>query len=74
MSCIIKKRPGVDILNSGGIGVSNSAITDAVNNPVKPPIIQSGGRTKYIGRDATVVLNQEGKVVTTWANRGAGTR
>jgi len=58
----------------GGIGVSNKAITDAVNNPVKPPIPQSGGTTKYIGKDATVVLNQDGKVVTTWANSSAGTR
>jgi hypothetical protein len=58
----------------GGIGVSNKAITNAVNNPVKPPIPQSGGTTKYIGKDATVVLNQDGKVVTTWANSSAGTR
>ena len=58
----------------GGIGVSNKAITDAVNNPVKSPISQSGGTTKYIGKDATVVLNQDGKVVTTWANSSAGTR
>ena len=58
----------------GGIGVSNMAIMDAVNNPVKAPVIQSGGTTKYIGHDATVVLNQEGKVVTTWANSSVGTR
>lgn len=58
----------------GGIGVSNKAITDAVNNPVKPPISQAGGTTRYIGKDATVVLNQDGKVVTTWANSSAGTR
>ena len=54
--------------------MSNNAITNAVNNPVQPPISQGGGVTKYIGRDATVVLNQNGQVVTTWANGSAGTR
>lgn len=58
----------------GGIGVSNKAITEAVKNPVIDPISQSGGTTKYIGKDATVVLNQDGKVVTTWANSSSGTR
>jgi len=58
----------------GGIGVSNRAITNAVNNPVQSPIAQSGGRIKYIGRDATVVLNQDGRVVTTWSHGRAGVR
>ena len=58
----------------GGIGVSNRAIMDAVNTPVRPPISQSGGRVKYIGQNATVVLNQNGEVVTTWARNSTGTR
>ena len=58
----------------GGIGVSNNAIMGAVNNPVKPPIPQSGGRVKYVGQDATVVLNQSGQVITTWARNSAGVR
>lgn len=56
-----------------GRGVSNNAIVDAVNNPVKI-IIQDGSTIKYIGKNATVVLNQFGKVVTTWANNSAGVR
>ena len=46
-----------------GRGVSNSAITDAVNNPIRV-IRQSGGTTKYIGKDAKVVLSQNGRVIT----------
>jgi hypothetical protein len=56
-----------------GIGVSNKAIVNAVNKPVQV-VSQSGGTVKYIGQDATVVLNQNGKVITTWANGSAGVR
>jgi len=49
----------------GGRGVHPKAILDAVRNPTKV-IEQAGGTTKYIGKDATVILNGEGKVVTTW--------
>jgi len=56
-----------------GIGVNNGTITDAVNNPVQK-VLQDGGTTKYVGKDATVILNQDGKVVTTWANGSAGIR
>lgn len=57
----------------GGAGVSNDAINDAVENP-EDVVEQPGGTTKYVGKDATVVLNQDGKVVTTWANGSSGTR
>lgn len=49
----------------GGRGVHPKAILDAVRNPTKL-IEQAGGTTKYVGKDATVILNGEGKVVTTW--------
>ena len=58
----------------GGIGVSNDAIIDAVNNPVKPPITQSGETTRFVGENATVVLNQDGEVVTTWPRGKGGVR
>ena len=48
-------------------------ILDAVKNPIKV-VAQSGGRLKYVGKDATVVLNKAGKVITTWARNSAGTR
>ena len=57
----------------GGAGVSNDAIEDAVDNPEKVEE-QEGGTTKYTGKDATVVINKDGRVVTTWANGSAGTR
>jgi RHS repeat-associated protein len=49
----------------GGRGVHPQAIVDAVRSPTKV-IEQAGGKTKYVGKDATVILNNEGKVVTTW--------
>jgi hypothetical protein len=46
-----------------GVGVSSRAILDAVKNPVKT-VAQSEGRILYIGRDARVVVNQAGEVIT----------
>ncbi|NLC83368.1 MAG: hypothetical protein GX748_19510 [Lentisphaerae bacterium] len=53
------------ISRDGGHGVSTAAILDAVRNPqsITP---QANGTIKYVGQSATVVLNQQGKVVTTW--------
>lgn len=45
--------------------VNPSAIADALNNPVQI-IPQSNGTTRYIGRNAVVVLNPSGQVVTVW--------
>ena len=50
---------------NGGKGVNARAMLDAVKNP-KKVVEQANGTTKYIGKKATVVLNEEGKVVTTW--------
>jgi hypothetical protein len=58
----------------GGRGVSDEAMNDAVQNPIKPPQPQPGGKYKYIGKNATVVLNSAGKVVTTWARNSGGWR
>ncbi len=57
----------------GGIGVNNKSILDAVNKPIDV-INQSGGRTKYIGQNASVVLNQNGRVITAWPRGNAGVR
>ena len=48
-----------------GHGVATKAIVDAVNNPVKT-VAGMGGATKYVGKDATVVLNEAGQVITTY--------
>lgn len=54
-----------------GVGVSSRAILDAVKNPVKT-VLQSEGRRMFIGRDARVVLNPAGEVITVQPlNRGA---
>jgi RHS repeat-associated protein len=56
-----------------GVGVNEQAMLDAVNAPMKV-INQADGTKRFVGKDATVVLNGEGRVVTTWANGSAGTR
>jgi RHS repeat-associated protein len=56
-----------------GVGVNEQAMLDAVNAPMKV-INQADGTTRFVGKDASVVLNKEGRVVTTWANGSAGTR
>ncbi|MBU3978757.1 RHS repeat-associated core domain-containing protein [Patescibacteria group bacterium] len=56
-----------------GIGVSPNAILDAISNPAQI-IKQADGSIKYIGNMATVILNNAGKVITTWANSGEGIR
>jgi len=54
----------------GGRGVNAAAKLDAVRNPTKV-VTQDGGRTKFVGKNAQVVLNSEGKVITvTGKSRG----
>ena len=48
------------IQRDGGRGVAPKAILDATRNP-KKVVQQSGGRTKYVGKNAVVVLNKNGK-------------
>jgi len=57
-----------------GRGVSDEAMNDAVQNPIRPPQPQPGGTYKYVGQNATVVLNSDGEVVTTWARNSGGWR
>ncbi len=60
-------------MTKDGVGVSPKAILDAVKNPLQK-LSQSGGRTKIVGKNATVVLNSDGKVITTWATSSQGWR
>lgn|GEM_PF-3114736 len=60
-----------------GHGVSDSALQDAVKNPVGPPTYapdQYGGNYTYVGKDATVILSKDGKVVTAWSSSRNGWR
>jgi hypothetical protein len=58
-----------------GVGVSQEAMADAVANPISGPNYQSKNETyMYEGRDATVFLNEQGRVVTTWATTSNGWR
>jgi hypothetical protein len=60
-------------ISRDGVGVSTRAIADAFKNPTSIAG-QSGGRFVLTGRDAVVVVNADGKVVTTWATTSAGFR
>jgi hypothetical protein len=46
---------------------------DAVANPIDV-VRQENGTFKFIGNDAVVVLNSDGRVVTTYATNSAGWR
>ncbi|QOI98956.1 MAG: RHS repeat-associated core domain-containing protein [Phycisphaeraceae bacterium] len=56
-----------------GVGVKPGAILDAVQNP-KQIIQQAGARIKYVGQNATVVTNANGKIITTWAHNSDSLR
>ncbi|MGE8273684.1 hypothetical protein, partial [Stenotrophomonas sp.] len=45
----------------------------AVRNPLSITG-QSGGRFMMTGKDAVVIVNHQGKVITTWATNAAGVR
>jgi hypothetical protein len=57
----------------GGVGVTDSAMNDAVEDPLKVEV-QPGGKFRYIGKTATVVLNSAGRVVTAWARTSSAWR
>lgn len=67
-------RHGINqAISKDGVGVSPKAILDALKFPLEI-VKQDSGKTMYVGRNATVVLNQTGKVVTMWANNQKGMR
>ena len=55
-------------------GVSPRGILDAVRNPIRVVPDAARGTVKYVGRDAEVVLNSHGEVVSTWPTGRAGFR
>ena len=64
-------------LNRDGHGVAEEAMRDAVQRPVKPPVFRPdkyGGTWRFEGGDAVVVLNKDGRVVTTWPRSRDGWR
>ena len=60
-------------ISRDGVGVSARAISEAVSSPQSVMEMPSGA-IKYVGSDATVVVNAEGKVITTWATNSSGYR
>ncbi|WP_342120715.1 hypothetical protein [Pseudoduganella sp. OTU4001] len=60
-------------ISRDGVGVAPHAILDAFKNPLSISG-QSGGRFMMTGKDAVIVVNSEGKVITTWATNSSGVR
>jgi RHS repeat-associated protein len=60
-------------ISRDGVGVAGEAILDAVRNPVKV-VNGAEGAAKYVGKNATVILNKAGQVITTWARNSSGWR
>jgi RHS repeat-associated protein len=61
------------IARDAGRGVSPSAILDAVRSPLSENA-QADGRIQYVGKGAVVVVNSEGRIVTTYPRNSAGVR
>ena len=61
-------------ISKNGVGVSERAMLDTVKNPTK--IVSQALKTKfkYVGKNAVVILNKTGKVITTWAKHKVGRR
>ena len=60
------------ISRDAGLGVSTQAIFDALTNPIEIKVTATG--SEYIGANARVVLNADGRMITTTATSQAGTR
>lgn len=60
-------------ISRDGVGVATEAILSAVKSPLKI-VEQGGGKVMYIGENASVILNDAGKVLTTWARNSLGWR
>lgn len=58
----------------GGKGVDQGAQYDAVHGGGQVVDQPDKGTTKYVGKDASVVLNKDGKVVTSWGHSKKGTK
>lgn len=61
-------------MNRYSHGVNPQSILDSVKSPKKVLYDSERGTYKYVGRNAIVVLNENGKVVTTWAKNRNGYR
>ena len=61
-------------LSKNNHGVNEKAMLDAVKNPTKIFPQEFRTKFKFVGKNAVVVLNKVGKVVTTWARNKSGWR
>jgi filamentous hemagglutinin len=64
------------MLSRDSVGVSRTALEDAFANPLnmKYQPTKYGPTFQFVGENATVAVNADGKVTTAWATSSAGTR
>jgi hypothetical protein len=62
------------VMNKNGVGVSPSAVRDAVRDPIRVTYQPDRDTFRYLGATAVVVLDQRGRVVTAWPISRAGWR
>ena len=60
------------VMGRDGHGVSDAALLDAIRNGRMN--IQKNGAYQIQGRNATVVVNSSGKIITAWARNSQGWR
>jgi RHS repeat-associated protein len=70
---VFSKHALNQMIGRDGVGVATKAILDAVRNPIKV-VLQTEDTLRIVGKDAVVVLNDEGRVITAWATNSAGWR
>jgi len=66
------------VISRDGVGVSNRAILNALRNPLagSQSFItgRNAGTTRFVGSNASVVINRSGQIVSAWARNSAGRR
>ena len=54
------------VISRSGVGVSNQAMLSTLRNPSTAYSNIANRTTRYVGSNATVIVNQSGRVVTAW--------
>lgn len=61
-------------ISRNGHGVNSRTLIKTIKNPEKIVSQSFNTKFKFIGKDAVVILNKTGKVITTWAKHKTGWR
>lgn len=67
------------VMLRNGVGVAPKAMVNTLRNPnwaksTSTIVGKNAGTTKYVGKDAVVILNKQNQIVSAWARNSASTR